>query len=58
MDLELFSALEKKVEALLEAYDALKNENARLKEANCQVLEERDSFKARIDAILKKLEGI
>jgi cell division protein ZapB len=58
MDTELFSALEKKVEALLDAHAALKRENARLSEANCQLLEERNGFKARIDAILKKLEGI
>lgn len=58
MDAGLFGVLEKKVESLLDAYAALKQENARLGEENRQLLEERSGFKARIDAILKKLEGI
>lgn len=58
MDTEMFGVLEKRVEALLEAYSALKQENARLSGENRLLLEERNGFKARIDAILAKLEGI
>lgn len=58
MDAELFDALEKKVEVLLDVYAALKHENARLSEENCRLLEERNGFRVRIDAILNKLEGM
>ena len=58
MEAEQFSALEVKVEALINAYAELKHENMRLNEENRRLLEERDGFKGRIDAILKKLEGM
>ena len=58
MESELFGALEKKVEALLAGYAALKQENVRLGEENRRLLEERNMFKVRIDAILEKLEGV
>lgn len=58
MESELFSSLEKKVEALLGGYVALKQENVRLGEENRRLLEERNMFKVRIDAILEKLEGV
>ncbi len=58
MNAELLSKLEKKVEALVDAHAALKHENVRLNEENCHLLEERHGFQARVDAILKKLEGI
>jgi hypothetical protein len=58
MDLELFDALEKRVETLLAGYNALKRESQLLREENRRLLEERESFKARIDLILEKLEGI
>jgi cell division protein ZapB len=58
MDAELFSTLEEKVEAFLDAFAALKQENERLRGENRRLLEERNGFKARIDAILVKLEGI
>jgi len=58
MDVELFSKLEQKVEALLIAYTGLKRENLRLHEEIRNLIEERSGFKNRIDAILEKLEGI
>ena len=58
MDMELFSKLETKVGALLAAYAMLKHENLRLSEENRKLIEERDSVKNSIDAILEKLEGI
>ncbi len=58
MDPELFDALEKRVESLLEGYGALKRENVLLREENHRLLGEREGFKARIDVVLKKLEGI
>ncbi len=58
MNAELLSKLEKKVEALVDAHAALKHENVRLNEENRHLLEVRHGFQARVDAILKKLEGI
>ncbi len=58
MDNELFDELEKKVDILLDAHIALKQENARLSESNRQLLEQRNGLKSRIDLILKKMEGI
>lgn len=58
MTAEQFNMLEKKVEALLDAFMMLKQENARLVKDNHVLLEERKSVKSRLDAILGKLEGI
>lgn len=58
MDAELFEVLEKRVESLLTAYQLLQRENLRMAEENRNLREERDGVKGRIDAILKKLEGI
>jgi len=58
MDQELFAALEKKVDDLLDRYSALKADNARLAEENQQLQSEREGLKSRVDAILGKLEGI
>lgn len=58
MELELFGALEKKVEDLIGLCTALKLENMRLSEENRRLREERGGFKDRIDAILKKMEGM
>ena len=58
MDLELFNALEKKVEALMGAYVVLKQENERLSEENHLLLEERKGFRTRIDSILQKLDEV
>ena len=57
MDKELFAALEKKVDDLLDKYSNLKADNARLAEENQRLLSEREGFKSRVDAILGKLEG-
>jgi len=58
MDVELFDALESKVEFLLREFSSLKRENALLIEENQKLLAEREVFKSRIDAILKKMEGV
>jgi cell division protein ZapB len=58
MDPELLDSLEKRVESLLEGYSTLKRENVLLREENQRLLGEREGFKARIDVVLKKLEGI
>ena len=58
MDKELLDALEGRITSLLAVFNAMKLENQSLREENCRLLEERDGFKARIDLILKKLEGI
>ena len=58
MHAEQFNLLEKKVEALLGGLEALKQENERLKEQNRNLLEERAYIRVRVDAVLKKLEGI
>lgn len=58
MDAELFDALEGKVEFLLREFSSIKRENALLLEENQKLLAEREVFKSRIDAILKKMEGV
>ena len=58
MDTELFAALEGRIESLLAGYNSLKRENQSLKEENLRLAVEREDFKARIDLILRKLEGI
>jgi cell division protein ZapB len=58
MDTELLDLLEKRLESLLLDYVSLRQETARLKEDNQRLVTEREGFKARIDAILTKLEGI
>jgi|MudIll2142460700_1097286.scaffolds.fasta_scaffold208332_2 cell division protein ZapB len=58
MDAELFDLLEKRLESLVLEYVSLKQEAARLKDDNQRLVMEREGFKVRIDAILKKLEGI
>jgi cell division protein ZapB len=58
MNQELFETLETKVSNLLDKYSALKDENSRLAEENQRLLSEREGLKARVDAILGKLEGI
>lgn len=58
MDQELFAALEKKVDDLLDKYSNLKADHARLAEENQRLKSEREGLKSRVDAILGKLEGI
>ena len=58
MDSELFSALEQRIETLLNGYVALKQENARLTEENRRFLSEREGLKGRIDAILRRIEAV
>ena len=58
MNHELFETLDRKIGDLLEKYNALKDENARLSEENERILAEREGFRTRIDAILGKLDGI
>jgi len=58
MNTELLDALEERIASLLAGYNAQKQENQSLREENRRLSEERDDFKARIDLILKKLEGI
>jgi cell division protein ZapB len=58
MDTELLEALEGRITSLLAVFNAMKQESQSLREENSRLLEERDGFKARIDLILKKLEGI
>ncbi len=55
---DLFTALDERIEKLLEQYALLKTENMHLQTENRRLLDERDGFKCRIDAILGKLEGI
>jgi cell division protein ZapB len=57
MDKELFAALEKKIDDLLNKYSDLKADNARLAEENQRLQSEREGFKSRVDSILGKLEG-
>ena len=58
MDQELLAVLEKKVNDVVEKYDALKAENARLNEEIHRFSSEKEGLKSRVDAILGKLEGI
>lgn len=58
MNNELFETLEKKVEYLLDEYTALKQEVFQLREENQRLLKERGGFKDRVDAMIKKLEGL
>ncbi|GFO66233.1 cell division protein ZapB [Geomonas paludis] len=55
---ELFNELEGRLNSLINVVGELKLENDRLKNENSRLHEERVGFKARIDAILKKLEGV
>ncbi len=58
MSNELFDALEKKIESLVEEYRALKETAFQLKEENERLIKEREVFKERLDTIIRKLEGV
>ena len=58
MDTELLDALEVRIATLMAEHKTVKLDNQTLQEENRRLLEERTNFKARIDQILKKLEGI
>ncbi|MBU5615465.1 cell division protein ZapB [Geomonas azotofigens] len=55
---ELFNELEGRLNSLINIVGELKLENDQLRKENCRLHEERAGLKARIDAILKKLEGV
>ena len=58
MNSELFDALEKRIERLIAEHATMRREVQRLQEENQRLLDERNGFRARIDAILGRLEGI
>lgn len=58
MDTEIFNLLENRLESLIHEFNSLKLETSRLRDENQRLVSEREGFKDRIDAILKKLEGI
>ncbi len=58
MSNELFDALEKKIESLVEEYRSLKETAFQLKEENERLIKEREVFKERLDTIIRKLEGV
>jgi cell division protein ZapB len=55
---ELLDKLEERVSTILETLRILQEENQRLNAENTRLLQERVGIKARIDAVLSKLEGI
>jgi FtsZ-binding cell division protein ZapB len=58
MSNELFDALEKRIESLVEEYRSLKETAFQLKEENERLIKEREVFKERLDTIIRKLEGV
>lgn len=58
MSAELFQELEVRIDSLLDAVNELRLENGQLKQENDRLNGERVAFKARLDTILKKLEGV
>ncbi len=58
MSNELFDALEKRIENLVEEYRSLKQTALQLKEENERLVREREVFKERLDTIIRKLEGV
>ncbi len=58
MTMDLFNTLEVRISRILEQHTALKQENLKFKAEIRRLHEERDELKARIDGIIRKLEGI
>ncbi|UFS68763.1 hypothetical protein LPW11_12695 [Geomonas sp. RF6] len=54
----MLDELEKRIVSLLDAVKALRRENSLLAEENERLKAERGTLTARIDAILKRLEGL
>ncbi|WP_246329915.1 hypothetical protein [Geomonas limicola] len=50
--------MEDRIGSLLQSLDELKLDNGRLQRENERLNDERGDFKSRIDAILKRLEGV
>lgn len=55
---DVFEELEERVLSLVQTLNQLKLENGRLRQENDRLSEERGGLKARIDSILKRLEGV
>jgi cell division protein ZapB len=55
---EIISVLEGRIEALLESYASMKNENIRLNEEISKLRSDREAVKTRVDRLLKKLENL
>jgi predicted nuclease with TOPRIM domain len=55
---EIISALEGRIEALLESYVSMKNENSRLTEEIAKLHSDREAVKTRVERLLKKLENL
>jgi regulator of replication initiation timing len=58
MDEDLFAILENRVEQLLKNQQQLIRENGKLVEENRRLLADRAEVKARLDALIVKLEGM
>ncbi|GFO62023.1 hypothetical protein GMST_43480 [Geomonas silvestris] len=58
MSVNLFEELEDRIGSLLQSLDELKLENGRLQQENERLNLERGDLKSRVDAILKRLEGV
>ena len=58
MSNELFDALEKRIESLVDEYRTLKEAAYQLKEENERLVREKEVFKERLDTIIRKLEGV
>jgi cell division protein ZapB len=58
MSADLFDELEGRIDSLVHVVNELRLENGRLQQENCRLNEERETFKSRIDSILKRLEEV
>ena len=57
VDNDLISALEGRIEAMLESYSSMKKENVRLAEEVAKLRSDREMMKTKVDTLLKKLEN-
>lgn len=58
MGADVFNELEERIDSMLRSLGELKLENGRLQQENERLREERGDFKARLDTILSRLEGV